>query len=245
MPEKVIYMRGDVFQQEARDFAGQEFADVVRTLLNLGTEALAKLTTSLNSHVGFIRYDDLGKLVHSIASDVDRTNAVFGLMVNLNRHLQDTGMTAEEFAERLPEVIEGQRDARAEAGSEAPSPLQDEEIEKLTEIIPQLLGPTSAMSRLRKMERLTKATGLPLDDLQIICDLRPVFDDSRVRVEGMLPITTLKVVATGVDGLPVGLEARLSFDQLVDLGEKAKVAMLKLKSMKELLAQHNIPTSAK
>jgi len=112
-------------------------------------------------------------------------------------------------------------------------PLSADDLDKLSDRLPRLLKPIPALRRYRKAERLAKITGQPLEDVQLICDLRPVFDEKRKNIEGLIPYTHLKLVATGGDGLPRVFEAELTAEQVSDLAEQAKRAVSKLEVLRE------------
>jgi hypothetical protein len=107
-------------------------------------------------------------------------------------------------------------------------PLDEAELARLGEILPKLIQLYPALTRFEKAERLAKLTGQELESIELICDLRPIFDDDRKRIEGMMPYTRLHIVATGADGLPKSFEAELTHQQVSDLREKVAKADSKL-----------------
>ena len=68
-----------------------------------------------------------------------------------------------------------------------------------------------------------------------------MFDDSRKNVEGVIPFTTLKVVATGVDQFPVSFEAVLSASDVLALLKKAEDAVNKLNALGRLAESNELP----
>ena len=52
-------------------------------------------------------------------------------------------------------------------------------------------------------------------------------------LKGMMPYTRLHIVATGEDGLPKPFEAELTYQQVIDLAEKAEKAKSKLKVLRQ------------
>ena len=82
-----------------------------------------------------------------------------------------------------------------------------------------VIKPYPGLHRQAKAQKLSEATGLRLEHLEIICDLRPVFDDERESVEGVIPYT---IVCLGSDGLPVAMETILSQADVGESPEKAK-----------------------
>lgn len=106
--------------------------------------------------------------------------------------------------------------------------LEQGVLDKLGQVLPKLIQAYPALTRFEKAERLAKLTGQQLESVELICDLRPIFNESRTRVEGMMPYTRLRLVATGADGLPNAFEAELSEQAVHDLAEKAEKAIEKL-----------------
>ena len=79
------------------------------------------------------------------------------------------------------------------------------------------------------------ATGAELDECQIICDIRPIFDEGRDHVEGAIPLTTLRLEFSNPDGESQVVEMRLTEKQLQDLLKKFAIAQRKLNAIKALL----------
>jgi hypothetical protein len=77
--------------------------------------------------------------------------------------------------------------------------------------------------------------------VEIICDLRPVFDNERESVEGVIPYTILRIVSIGADGLPVAMETILTQAELGELAEKSEAAVKKLDRLRALLAEKELP----
>ena len=123
--------------------------------------------------------------------------------------------------------------------------LADEDLGKIGEIATLLLEPYLGFQRQQKAGRLEKATGQRLTQLDLICDLRPVFDEERKTIEGWLPLTHLKVVATSESGLPVMFEAVMSEFQIRSLQKAADSAIRKLECLKSHAksAGASLPTS--
>ena len=109
---------------------------------------------------------------------------------------------------------------------------EKDQFEALKTRLIQLVKACPALERYRKAQRLAGATGYQLEDVQIICDLRPIFDEKREKIEGMFPTTILRVVSEGVDGLSVVNEVYLTVSQVHELAEKANSAKKKLDILK-------------
>jgi hypothetical protein len=119
--------------------------------------------------------------------------------------------------------------------------LSPNELSDLKRLLPLIVRPYPARQRQAKAERLAVATGLRAETVDLVCDIRPVFDDSRTNVEGVIPFTTLKVVASGVDKFPVSFEAVLSASDVLALLKKAEDAVAKLNALGELAERAELP----
>lgn len=91
-----------------------------------------------------------------------------------------------------------------------------------------------SLDRQKKAENICKATGKRLLSIQLICDMRPIFDDPRKKIEGWLPITTLHLVSEGADGLPDGIDVVLSASDVDTLATAAGYAKQKLDALQEV-----------
>jgi len=107
-----------------------------------------------------------------------------------------------------------------------------EQFRALKACLTKLVRICPALERYRKAQRLVGATGQRLEEVQIICDLRPIFDVTREKIEGLFPTSILRVVAEGANGLSRVTEVNLSVSQVYELSEKADIAKKKLESLK-------------
>ncbi len=97
-----------------------------------------------------------------------------------------------------------------------------------------------AIRRQIKAESLATETGTQLESLRVVADLRPIFDDERRSVAGLMPLTTLKLVVGGQDGLPNQIDLRLTGTQVDDLLAELEAVQRKLLALNELLDQKEI-----
>lgn len=125
--------------------------------------------------------------------------------------------------------------------------LRDEfegaELAKLAERLKSILqGHFPALVRADKVDLVVHSTGRTLRSVQLISDVRPVFDESRERIIAVVPMTTLQLTADSVeDGVPpLTCEAHLSEQDLLDLSQKVAEAQQKLAVMKKVLCEKQI-----
>lgn len=201
----------------------------LRDVADVPVETLERVAAGLSQATGFL---DPPKLTARLRELLPEKSPVASIRrVVLHTKSEDVP----DLLDRLTRIQENEPDE---------FPLNREHLEQLRVALPRLLRPIPALRRFRKAERLSKATGQPVEDIQLICDLRPVFDESREQVEGVLPFTRLKIVATGGDGLPNVFEAELTSRQVSDLVQQAEKAVKKLSLLRqqgEKWARYGVP----
>ncbi len=236
MRETILYMRGPM------PF-GPEYGipdDLIRdakALLDLDVEVIGSIRDELQAFRGFLDRGTIEGIVHSYVANEESCHRLARLIVDIDGRFRATGQNVDEFLSRIQEWLDDEENQRKGL-------LCEQEFAELRERLPLVVGPFPGRTRQAKAARLSQATGLPLEKIEIICDLRPVFDKDKESVEGMIPYTTLRIVCKGADGLPVALEAILSNDDVAQLAEasgdaKKKLARLgKLMQEKELTVPH-------
>ncbi len=117
----------------------------------------------------------------------------------------------------------------------SPKKLSKTDKSKLVERIEKLAFEPIALARQYKAEQLSEATGIDLEDLQLICDIRPIFNEARSEIEGAIPISTLKMDINEPDDTSSRIEIRLTEEQVKDLCSKAQLAMNKISVIKKML----------
>ena len=218
MPEPVIYIRGGL--RSPGDLASTADPGIMahlKAVSTLSADETKALHERLSQTKGFLD-------PRALAAEVRRTVKVEETALSVLTTLQNLG----------PEDTKGLVEGLAVRGEkEKDFPLGKTELTRLSEILPVLIQPYPALARLRKAERLAKLTGQELESIELICDLRPIFDEERKQIEGMMPYTRLHIVATGEDGLPKSFEAELTHRQVDDLREKAVKANAKLEVLRK------------
>lgn len=211
MPEPVIYVRGfrPPFDSSGADSSMLADLKAVSTLSDSESNALRERLSQVK---GFLDPKALAAEVRRTIKVEETARSVQTTLQNLEP--KDTKPLVKGLAER--------------GKQEKDFPLSEAELARLGEILPNVIQPYPALARFEKAERLAKLTGQELESIELICDLRPIFDEDRKQVEGMMPYTRLHIVATGADGLPKSFEAELTHRQVNDLREKAAKAETKL-----------------
>lgn len=215
MPEPVLYIRGLPQAPIEALATNPAMLEDLQALAGVSDEQVAALRKRLSEAKGFLDPRALRVVVRSVTQDDTTSEAVWKAL----RHLG-------------PEDVERLLHALSERRGEKDFPLEEAVLDRLRQALPALIQPYPAMARFAKAERLARLTGQQLQSVELICDLRPIFDEDRKNLEGMMPYTRLCVIATGVDGLPKAFEAELTLQQVNDLAEKASKARDKLDGLR-------------
>ena len=226
-------MRDTVFYMRAPVPIGPELgiSDLVRDtrfLLDLDESQLASICRRLQAFQGFLNGPAVEETIGSEVGDPKACRGLARLLVNVSAQWG----TTEKSLESLLSKIKAMEDRRGL--------LSDEELASLRKRLPAFVQCFPGLERQKKAQRLAEAVGLPLEKIELICDLRPVFDKDHDRIEGMIPCTTLKIVCTGHDGLPVALEASLSERDVTRLAKVAEDAKKKLGLLRKFLQEKHV-----
>ncbi len=233
MRESVFYIRGQFPFGPEFGIPDGLIRDA-KTLLDLETGQIEEVCRELEGFPGFLDRMKTEELIGSVIEDRHTCRAVARLIANVDRRLRATGQNVDQLLSHIGEWLKDE-------GNQRKGLLSESEFEELKTRLPLLLRRVPGLERQAKAERLSQATGLPLEKIEIICDLRPVFDKDRDHVEGMIPYTTLRIVCKGADGLPVALEAILSQQDVSQLVRASANAEKKLARLRDLLAEKQLP----
>ena len=230
MEDSIIYIRTPYYFE--RDFVfGSDFADDARAALELNEEQVDAIAGALHEFGGFLDRETLEALVLPHVEDAERVRRLTRFISYLDRLSARSGMPTDAFVERVQRRLREQY----------PEAFAGEEPGRLAERIASFVADQPGFRRQRKAERLYEEVGIPVRDIKIICDLRPVFDQAHENVEGMVLVTTFKLVATDIDGLPITLQAKLTESQVADLAEKSGDARRKVAALRRLMDEKNLP----
>lgn len=233
MRETILYVRGPL------PF-GPEFGvpdDLIRdakTLLDLDAEVITSIREELHGFSGFLDRKTIEGILRSRIEDAESCRRLARLITGVDDRLRATGQSVVEFLSVIESWLANEENQRKEL-------LSAEEFQEVQRRLPLVVGPFPGQERQAKAERLSQTTGLPLEKIDIICDLRPVFDKGRDAVEGIIPYTTLRIVCKGADGLPVALEAILSQDDVAQLAKASSDAKKKLAGLRQLMQEKKLP----
>lgn len=225
MSEPVLYMRGFPSPFFGPSSISPAMLQDLRAVAGLSEDQADAIRTRLAEATGFLGPKELFALLRELLSEEATARAVQRTVRNID-----------------PNGVEPLLKTLAKSRSDEEPTLDQAMLARLQKILPHLIQPCPALARYKKAERLATLTGRKLEAAELICDLRPVFDERRTCIEGMMPYTRLRMVATGADGLPEAFEAELTRQQVHDLAEKASKAVQKLDALVDVIQAKWLPS---
>jgi hypothetical protein len=223
MADRIIFLAGHPSELISGPFVPQQMVEDLLVVGRLPSEVIDRLTTALDSIVGFLNKKGLKQLVQDTIPDERAASAVLSAFQNLR-------------PERVNQILASLRDWRQADASNAQR-LPDETFAAIQENLTRLIRNYPAWERFRKARRLASVTGNKARQVELICDARPVFDQERQQIEGFVPLTTLKVIYDTQTEEMGCIELLLSADLLKELLEKANKAQQKMRVIRDSLNQ--------
>jgi len=230
MRESVLYVRGH-FPFGGEPGISERAVRDAKIVLELSAEQLGQIRGDLEEFPGFLDRTQLQQLLIERVPDETQRKRLARFITVFGERLLKTGASTESLVRQLEEWIE--------ENQEQPI-ISSDEIPELRQRFELLLSPLPCLARQAKAESVAGVTGQPLESLDIICDVRPIFDEERDQIEGMMPITLLRLVCKGADGLPIAIEATLSERDVHAIADAAQKAQKKLSKIRDLLEQKQI-----
>ncbi len=207
----------------------EDFISDAKTILQIEDDALDALARALAQKGPFLDRSTLSSTVEDTLRSAENASDVSRIVWRLNQILRDADEPPQETVALLRRAI-----------TEFSEDLPKDDREKLGERLEKLAAAPAGFTRQYKAQRLAEATGAELEDLQIICDMRPVFNEERSAIEGAFPITTFRLDTLEPDGTSSSKEIRLTEQQVADLCVKAEAAKKKISVIKETLSAKSI-----
>ena len=177
-------------------------------------EEIEAIRTALQEEGGFATRASLEQVVRDFIDDDRQVSAVVSALQNL-------------FPQQLERMFATLREWRELDESNAKH-LSQEALEAIEEKLPRLIRDYKALAKFRKARRLASILGNSMESVDLICDVRPVFNSDRDLVEGMFPLTTMKITYERQDEEMKVLEVQLSQEMLNELADKVQKAQQKL-----------------
>jgi hypothetical protein len=191
-----------------------QMIEALLTISRIPIEHIEVIGTALEAEDGFLSEDDLGQLVDSIVDDESFTSAVVSALYNLQ-------------PQRLGQTMKVVADWRL-ASKENAEKFSVQALADLEAKLPRLIRDYPVLVRARKARRLRSILGKTVQGVELICDARPVYNAKRDSIEGLIPLTTMKIVYEGQDEETREIEVMLSREAVSELAEKLEKLQQKL-----------------
>lgn len=219
MTEPVMIIRGFPGPLFESPRALEGLVENLRVLIGLPDEQLSKLQRHLTNSVGFLDPKAALKAISEVVNDSVAAEAVRKVLINIGPSQIDQVVTT---------LQKGLKEDNF--------PFDADQFDRLKRVLKDLIRPYPALVRYNKAKHLMDVTGQQPESIELICDIRPIFDESRKYIEGLMPYTRFHITATGEDGLPKPFEVELTHQQVIDLAEKAEKAKNKLETLSKSIA---------
>jgi hypothetical protein len=212
----------------------EDFLADVQIILDLNTSKYSKLVTALASDESFLDSRKLTRLVQSVFKTAEEASKLAKIIQRFHKFLCEN---SDESPEQSLAML-------CSALSEDTSKISSEDCAKLAKRIKDLVFVPQSLARQQKAEELAEATGIDIKDLQLICDIRPIFNDERSTIEGAIPISILKIDFSEPDGSVSRMEFSLTEEQILILCTKTQLAKNKISAIKRFLVEKEIKLPA-
>ncbi|NQV23515.1 MAG: hypothetical protein HQ518_04015 [Rhodopirellula sp.] len=196
----------------------QMIADLTAIAL-IPEASITRISEALKTQTGFLSDSAMTSLIIEAVEDDDQGEAVLRALQSLEP----------ESLDQVIAVVDRWRRATGDAANRFP----DDQFEGLKRRLPILIQHYPVLARSMKAARLRNIIGNEFQGAAFICDARPVYNEGRDQIEGMVPVTTLKLVYEQQNLQSQEVEITLTSSELRYLIEQAEKAERKLQTLKE------------
>ena len=208
-----------------------------KAVLGVSESIFQALTDLIATQKGFLSAKGLRELLVRCVGDDQTAIRVADYITRLHAFMRERQQRPEEFLEDFGHALEERESERNRAAER----LTADQCTQLLVRSKAVLLEESAVSRYWKARALAVETGVVLEGLSMVCDLRPVFDDARTSIDGMIPVITLKLVVAEANSLPTTFEVVLDEEQLSTLAKVVDGTQKQVTVLYAHLAAKNMP----
>lgn len=215
-------MNEELFQNTSDDIlAGRALpAEMLGDLLaiaSISDEDAQRIADTLEQMKGFIPPGSLDDLIQqTLGEDADQrvVHATSNALMNLR------SSRVESLIDKLKKWIEANPDRE--------KIFPELAVQQLNKNLKKIIQDQSSVTLMRKADELTRDVGNELQNVKFVCDLRPVFNEDRTKVEAFIPLANLRLLYMSQDGNKHTCEVSLTELELERLISDAKLATKKL-----------------
>jgi hypothetical protein len=210
-------------------FKDEGFRNDLKYIAELPDQDFSAVAQALATFPGFIDRTVLADLVaRSMPSGNHKL--VTEMIARLNAAIRDSSDTTEDAFKTLSREIAKRPELVGNSGN----------VGKVEERLRAIVAAPPGLSKQKKAESLSERTSLELSNFAIVCDARPVFDEEKRSIDGVVVVTTMRIEIQGIDGSLSAVECRLTEHQLDQLCKVSDDARRKLTLIKDLLKTKSI-----
>jgi len=217
---KQVFLLADTATGVVGSFLRQAMLDDLLAVSRVPVEALQELADRLEREPGFLTPTRLAELIRYVVPDEPAAEAVENTL-NGVRPGYVTGIAQDLRAFREVNPRNGEL-------------LSAEALAAIEARLDILVHNYASLERYRKAAALTESTGNQFEGVDLICDLRPVFDTSRAVIEGFLPRIVIRLKYRALNSSHQAVEIGLSVSDLDVVIREAEKAKRKLETMQQL-----------
>lgn len=208
----------------------QSLVDDAAILLTIEGDSFTSFIKSLETDSGFVGKERLKEMfIPLVENDSKRALRVATFVDAVHERLREANQSLDGFVKDITGWLEeNDKDGKR---------VSKDSVEELTNRVSQVLISYGCYLRQAKAEALSGKIGKPLESFELVCDLRPIFDSERKEIEGVMPLTWLKLVSTEYNGMPSTTEVVLTEENLLAIEETLKKAKQKLGELKKLVVE--------
>ena len=206
-----------------------DFLNDAREILKLDQDSYLRLANRLAKSDAFLSRSDLAGIVGDVLGRGDDSDRIASIVDRLGGIVHDADMDVADAMDALETVI-----------VEKAAGLEPSDRKILADRIRKLAAEPMGIAKQCKARQMVDAIGAGLADVQIICDIRPIFDPKREQIDGAIPLAILRLDYHRPDGESAVEEIRVTEKQIAELEGKILVAKRKLSMIKGLLASQNL-----
>jgi hypothetical protein len=196
-------------------------------IIGLEEDDYRKLAAKLDQFDGFLGRSELASMTSNLGAEADRIASIIYLVGGI---IHEADREANLAMDLLADAIE----EKAQRFSES-----DRKI--LSSRLRSLAAEPIGIAKLYKARELVDAVGSELDSFRVFCDIRPIFDRNRERIDGAIPLSIMRLEYSQPDGNSAVVEVRVTERQIEHISQTVADAKLKLRIIKQQLASQNSP----
>ena len=201
----------------------REMVDDMLAVAKVPVEQIDAIAAALEAQPGFLEKARLRELVEGIVTSKSLASSVVDALLNLR-------------SQQLAQIL-GTLKTWRQASPKNTEKFSEKAFDCLKKVLPQLIKHYPALARTRKAQRLRSILGNTVQRVELICDARPVFNVSRDSIEGMIPVTTMRIEYEDQDEETHVAEFTLTTEAVSEFVEEMRKAQKKLQVLGQSIIQ--------